>query len=374
MKIQDIPEYLKTVKPWRSVLFLGPPGIGKSTMVRAFAEWEAKKLGLEFVDYDYTHYHDVVKEPDRYYVFYDLRLTEVEPTDLGGIPRDLNTTAITNKQYDWAIALSKAKAGLLLLDEFNLHQRDDVESQSYKLILDRKAGSIRFSQNVRVIALGNTKETNPLVRFLSFGLRNRFNILKVDSPTIEEWSRWMDENVPEWDKRGLAYLMKFRDDFLKPPMTEGDGEDNWASPRTWHWLLEELPETPERFWLEKAVGYLGQEVGNKFTSFLRNPVPDPEQLLKNPEKFYGLNLDSKYLAVVLVGNHFCEDKKVSTKDVIAFLRTAASEGGEYLALFTMTVTSNRAKAIKLLQEINTKKSYEDLRKEFSNLGWFIQRT
>ena len=231
MKIKDIPEYLKTVKPWRSVLFLGPPGIGKSTAVRAFAEWEARKLGLEFIDYDYTHYRDVMSEPERYYVFYDLRLTEVEPTDIGGVPRDLNDSAIANKQYDWAIALNKARAGMLLLDEFNLHQRDDVESQSYKLILDRRAGSIRFSPNVRVIALGNTKETNPLVRFLSFGLRNRFNIIKVDLPTVEEWSKWMDEHVPGWDKRGLAYLMKFRDDFLKPPTVEGDGEDNWPSPR-----------------------------------------------------------------------------------------------------------------------------------------------
>ena len=373
MKVKDIPEYLKTVKPWRSILFLGPPGIGKSTAIRQFAEWEAKKLGLEFIDYNYTHFGDVIREPERYYVFYDFRLTEAEPTDLGGIPRDLNELAVANKQYDWAIALSVARAGLLLLDEFNLHQRDDVESQSYKIILDRKVGSIKFSPFVRIIALGNTKETNPLVRFLSPGNRNRFNIVKVDCPTVEEWAKWMDENVPNWDKRGLAYLMKFREDFLRPPTAEEDGEDNWPSPRTWHWMLEELPETPRKFWREKAVGYLGPEVGNRFVSFLENPVPDPEELLKKPEMLHELKLDSKYLAVVMVGNHFSSDESVAAKDVIPFLRAAASEGGEFLALFVMTIASNRAKAISLLREISVTKGCEDLRREFGTLGWLIQQ-
>ena len=87
MRIPEIKEYLKTISPRRSILILGAPGIGKSVMVREFAEEEAKKLELEFIDYTDEDYEDIKREPKRYYVFIDFRLTETEPSDLLGIPR-----------------------------------------------------------------------------------------------------------------------------------------------------------------------------------------------------------------------------------------------------------------------------------------------
>jgi len=38
---------------------IGPPGIGKSTVVRSWAEGKAKQLGKEFVDFDILTPQDV---------------------------------------------------------------------------------------------------------------------------------------------------------------------------------------------------------------------------------------------------------------------------------------------------------------------------
>ena len=47
MKIGELPKYLALLPRKQSVLILGPPGCGKSTAVREFAELEAEKLGRQ---------------------------------------------------------------------------------------------------------------------------------------------------------------------------------------------------------------------------------------------------------------------------------------------------------------------------------------
>lgn len=59
-----------------SIMIFGPPGIGKSVGVREAAEEIAKKLNKQFVDYDDDIAHEILKSPEEYFVFNDLRLTE----------------------------------------------------------------------------------------------------------------------------------------------------------------------------------------------------------------------------------------------------------------------------------------------------------
>ena len=70
-----------------SVMIFGPPGIGKSVTIYEAGEEIAKKLGKKFVEYTDDIAHEILSDPDKYFVFLDLRLTEVEPSDLIGIPR-----------------------------------------------------------------------------------------------------------------------------------------------------------------------------------------------------------------------------------------------------------------------------------------------
>jgi len=143
MRISDLESYLAKVykagygnRGRVSLLLLGAPGIGKSLTCYALAQRIAKSLGKEFLDYNDDEAGKVLAEPDKYFVFVDFRLTECEPSDLLGIPKETDG-AVRFSPLLWARCLSKS-AGLLLLDELTNVQRPDVITASYKLIFDRK--------------------------------------------------------------------------------------------------------------------------------------------------------------------------------------------------------------------------------------------
>jgi hypothetical protein len=100
---------------------IGPPGVGKSTIVREHAEKKANQLNKQFVDFDTLTPEDIqrlTESPEKYYLFADKRLTGLDPIDLSGLPRLVN-----GSQYVMFLPLALAKllsktAGLLFLDEF----------------------------------------------------------------------------------------------------------------------------------------------------------------------------------------------------------------------------------------------------------------
>jgi len=369
MRIPELKRYLLTIKPSRAVLILGPPGIGKSVAVREFAEEEAGRLGKEFIDYSDDCYSDIIAEPGRYYVFADFRLTECEPSDLLGIPRDVGD-AVAYKPLLWAKALSATKHGMLFLDELTNVNRPDLQSVAYKLVLDRKAGFLRINGGVRIIAAGNRPEESAIANRLPAPLTSRFHVIHADAPTVEEWVAWMDEKIADWDKRVLGYLVRFREDFLKTP-DEPETLEPYPTPRSWTWLAEELPATPRDFVKAKVFGYVGREVGHKFLAFIESPVPEPDELLRRPEMFAGLSLDVKYLATVMVANYATQSQRAAIADVVRFLKAAMESGGEFLALFFL-VSRGSKRALDILHEIATK--HPDLRKEVANLGYLISET
>ena len=140
----------------QSTLLLGPPGIGKSMSCWKLAEKLAKGAGKEFVDYDDDKAEMILEEPEKYFVFVDLRLTECEPSDLLGLPHKVNGSVMFSPLL-WARCLNKS-AGLLLLDELTNIQRPDLITVSYKLVFDREAGFTKFNEDVMIVSAGNRPE------------------------------------------------------------------------------------------------------------------------------------------------------------------------------------------------------------------------
>ena len=105
--------------PQTAVLLLGAPGIGKSETVREVAQEIARREGKEFIEYSDDVANEILRNPEKYFLLVDFRLSEVEPADLIGIPR---VQEIDNKPYVqyvpllWARCL-QASSGILFLDE-----------------------------------------------------------------------------------------------------------------------------------------------------------------------------------------------------------------------------------------------------------------
>jgi len=286
---------------------IGPPGIGKSTIVRAYAEKKAKQLNKQFIDYDTLTPDDIkhiTETPDKYYIFADKRLTSLDPLDLSGLPRVINET-----QYVMFLPLALAKllnqtAGLLFLDEFLNESRPNMLAATYKIIREHKIGDITLNKQVLIIAASNGSNHSSLSNNIPKPLRDRFDFIETQAPTIENWTNWMDNHygVEKWDRSILAYLLWKPSDFLTNTndTTEDVGIEPPATPRGFSYLALAFAKTQNPQLRESiAKGKLGR-VGETLLAFLANKVPPFEELTEKPQIIHTFNIEQKYLVALTI--------------------------------------------------------------------------
>jgi len=309
-----------------SILLIGSHGVGKSTIVRDVAMQLAKSEGKTFVEISRLTTRsaktdtkaqildtDVYNHPEKYFLFYDLRLTELEPQDLMGLPRiDRNPvpavgigSVSTYAPPLWAIILSIPNIeGILFLDEITNIQRMDLISAAYKLLLDKSSGNLKFSNNVMVISAGNPAPQSGYNRSaaanpLPAPLLNRVIVLGVSPPTLEEWKQYMDTTYWDkktgkrtWDISVYQFLLNHKENIWgDTSVTNRNYEtyENEPTPRTYTNLAlisEKLRDNPEQL-RSAAIGLLGSVVGDAYYHFVTETTKNltAEQLLQNPQLF-----------------------------------------------------------------------------------------
>jgi len=145
------------------VFIWGPPGIGKSSVVKQIANDHE----LEFID---------------------LRLSLLDPTDLKGIPFfDAN-----NNEAVWAspnfLPKDKNSKGILFLDEINT-AAPSVQASAYQLVLDRKVGDYTLPDGWSIVAAGNRENDRGVTYRMPPPLANRFVHLEMEVD-FEDWKLW----------------------------------------------------------------------------------------------------------------------------------------------------------------------------------------
>ena len=166
------------------VMLWGPPGVGKSQMVAQVAQ-----------------HHDVN--------LIDIRLSQMEPSDLRGIPFR-NELAV-----EWAVpsmlpnAVRHGQQGILFLDEIT-SAPPSVSAAAYQLILDRKLGEYEVPDGWAIIAAGNRQGDRGVTYSMPAPLANRFSHYEVDI-NLDDWVAWAYAN--SIDERIIAFL-RFRQDLL----------------------------------------------------------------------------------------------------------------------------------------------------------------
>jgi MoxR-like ATPase len=199
-----LPDVLLHVAVVRPVFVWGAPGIGKSSLVRAFAA----SLGLECVT---------------------LVGTQLAPEDLIGVPelRD------GRSRFAPPEAIARTEPYCLFLDELN-SSTPDVQKAFYSLILDRRIGAYELPAGSIVIGAGNRASDNALARPMASALVNRLVHVHLRAD-VGDWLDWAGAaGIHPW----VVDHLTLRPDHLwhRPPKTE----EPFSTPRSWHMLSDAL--------------------------------------------------------------------------------------------------------------------------------------
>lgn len=200
----QIPDLLLGLATVRPVFLWGAPGIGKSSLVRKFAD----SLGLECVS---------------------LLGTQLAPEDLIGVPQIRDGRSV----FCPPEAIARDEPYCLFLDELNAAS-PDVQKAFYSLNLDRRIGNYELPAGSIVIGAGNRATDNALARPIASALVNRLTHVHLRASAID-WLVWAGENgIHPW----VVDYLSDRPDHLwsQPPKTE----EPFSTPRSWHMLSDAL--------------------------------------------------------------------------------------------------------------------------------------
>ena len=201
----------KSLQTRRPVFLWGPPGIGKSDVVKQIGE----DAGREVID---------------------VRLALWEPTDIKGIPY---YNADAGKMV-WAppaeLPTDPESTALIFLDELN-SAPPAVQAAAYQLILNRRVGTYHLPAGVDVVAAGNREGDRGVTYRMPSPLANRFIHLemKVD---FDDWQDWATLN--KLHPEVVGYVA-----FAKQDLYDFDpkgASKSFATPRSWMFVSDLLDD------------------------------------------------------------------------------------------------------------------------------------
>ncbi len=240
----ELVELLISLPPERTPFIWGPPGIGKSALVRDASDL----LELPCVT---------------------LLGTQIAPEDLIGVPRIRGMGDVFVTEFCPPRAILRSEPFLLFIDELN-SAVPDVQKAFYSLILDRRLGDYVLPAGSRVVGAGNRVEDRALVRPMATALANRMVHIAL-APDADAWLTWGANHGLH--ALVLAFVRARPDRLFEPPPS--DATPAYPTPRAWHMLSDALHVVGEHLWAALAAGSVGDRAGAEFTAFAKRALEAP---------------------------------------------------------------------------------------------------
>lgn len=247
----------KAIQKRRPVFLWGPPGIGKSDIVKQIGEAEGREV-------------------------IDIRLPLWEPTDIKGIPY-YNSDS---KTMVWAppaeLPSDPDSTAIIFLDELN-SAPPAVQAAAYQLVLNRRVGTYILPKGVDIVAAGNREGDRGVTYRMPAPLANRFLHLeaKVDFDDFQEWA--VNNNIhPEV----VGYV-----GFAKQDLYDFDPKSAskaFATPRTWVFVSDLLKDddTDTDTLTDLVAGAIGDGLAVKFMAHrkIAGKLPKAPEILSGKVK------------------------------------------------------------------------------------------
>ena len=247
----------KAIQKRRPAFLWGPPGIGKSDVVKQIGE----DMNREVID---------------------VRLALWEPTDIKGIPY-YNAQMGT---MTWAppaeLPVDPESNAIIFLDELN-SAPPAVQAAAYQLILNRRVGTYELPKGVDVVAAGNREGDRGVTYRMPAPLANRFVHLemKVD---FDDWQDWATLNKIHPEVVGYV-------GFAKQDLYDFDPKSpskSFATPRSWSFVSDLLndDDVDTDTLATLVAGAVGDGLANKFMAHrkIAGKLPKADDILDGKVK------------------------------------------------------------------------------------------
>jgi hypothetical protein len=241
----------------RTPVFLwGPPGIGKSDVVRQVA----KRAGRTVID---------------------IRAVQFDPVDLRGIPaRDKRGYTVWSIPDLLPREDRDGPEGILFLDELTSASLS-MQAACYQLVLDRKLGDYVLPDGWDIIGAGNRETDRGVTIRMPTPLANRFGHLDV-ATDLKDWCRWANKKGIEPE---IIAFLRFRPELLHA-FDPRSGEKAFPTPRSWEMTSRTFAaDVPLAVQMPVYAGLVGQAAAIELTGFLRiwATLPSIDGILMNPQ-------------------------------------------------------------------------------------------
>lgn len=257
------------------VMLWGPPGVGKSQMVAQIGA----RHGVKVID---------------------IRLSQMEPSDLRGIPFRIND------RVEWAVPgilpneERHGERGILFLDEIN-SAPPSVSAAAYQLILDRRLGEYEVPRHWAIFAAGNRQGDRGVTYTMPAPLANRFSHFEVEAH-LDDWVSWA--YASGIDDAVIGFL-RFRPELL----FDFDPAHNpvaFPSPRSWEFAHRGLRKFKDDAELLQGTlqACVGPAAGIELTAFINSldQMPDLDAIVAGEQVPVPREIDLQYaVAAALVG-------------------------------------------------------------------------
>jgi hypothetical protein len=263
--LELVPRLKRCIKAKMKPAFIwSGPGLGKSSIVRQLAKAEGG-------------------------ICVDMRLSQMSPTDIIGIPYFDKTTNVMRfappSRLPSKETAAKYPIVILFLDEMS-SAPPAVQAAAYELVLDRRCGEYELPENVVVFAAGNRESDRGVTYRMATPLANRFAHfgLKAD---FDSWLDWaIDANV---NADVISYLSTYKSSLFD--FDPNSASKAFPTPRSWEFVSDFLntgvddPMTDSEI-RDLVTASVGAGEGVKFMTHLKvgKDLPKPADILSGKVK------------------------------------------------------------------------------------------